>query len=142
MQCQFLLYDIMNQPYVYIYPLHPEPPLPYSSCLGHCKAPCAVLQLPTGYLFFAWQCIYVNATLSICFYFSFPPCVHESVLYVCASIPALQIDSSVPFFQISYICVNIHYLFFSFLLMSLCMKEYRSTHISTKDSISFLFVAE
>ena len=29
---------------------------------------------------------------------SFPQCVHKSVLYVCASIPALQIGSSIPIF--------------------------------------------
>ena len=29
---------------------------------------------------------------------SFPACVHESVLYICFSTPALQIGSSVPFF--------------------------------------------
>ena len=29
---------------------------------------------------------------------SFPHCVHMSVLYICVSIPALQIGSSVPFF--------------------------------------------
>ena len=34
---------------------------------------------------------YIHLTLS------FPHCVHKSVLYVCVSITALQIDSSVPF---------------------------------------------
>ena len=46
--------------------------------------------------------------------FSPPPCVHKSIVYVCVSIPALQIGSSGPFFQILYICINIQYLFFSF----------------------------
>ena len=32
-------------------------------------------------------------------------CVHNSVLHVCVSIDALQIGSSVPSFQIPYICV-------------------------------------
>ena len=34
--------------------------------------------------------------------------------YICISVPALQIGSSVPFFYIPHICINIHYLFFSF----------------------------
>ena len=42
--------------------------------------------------------IYVSATLSIQITFSFLHCVHKSVLYVCLSIPALQIGSSVSFF--------------------------------------------
>ena len=38
------------------------------------------------------------------------PHVHLTGLSVCLSIPALQIGSSVPFFQIPYICINIQYL--------------------------------
>ena len=44
-------------------------------------------------------------------------------LYVYVSVLVLQIGSSVPFFQISYICINIQYLFFSFWLPSLCMTD-------------------
>ena len=40
--------------------------------------------------------------------------VHTFVLYICVSISALQTGSSVPFFQVPHICVNIRYLFFSF----------------------------
>ena len=40
--------------------------------------------------------------------------VHMLVLYICVSISALQTGSSVPFFQIPHICVNIRYLFFPF----------------------------
>ena len=36
-------------------------------------------------------------------------CVPKSILYVHVSIPPLQIDSSVPFFQIPYICINIQW---------------------------------
>ena len=49
---------------------------------------------------------------------SFLPCphphVHKSVLHIHVSIAALQEDSSVPSFFISYIWVNIQYLLFSF----------------------------
>ena len=45
----------------------------------------------------------------------FPPLgVHTFVLYICVSISALQTSSSVPFFQVPHICINIQYLFFSF----------------------------
>ena len=53
-------------------------------------------------------CTYVNITLSICLTIFSPCCVKKSVLYVCISIPALQIGSSVPFFQILYIYIYIY----------------------------------
>ena len=46
------------------------------------------------------QWIYINATLPIATTRPFPSCVHTSVLYVCVSLPALQIGSSVQFFYI------------------------------------------
>ena len=67
--------------------------------------------------------------------------VHTFVLYICVSIFALQTGSSVPFFQVPHICVNIRYLFFSFSLTSLCMTVSRSIHFSKNDLISFLFMA-
>ena len=45
-------------------------------------------------------------------------------------------------FYIPHTCINIRYLFFSFWLTSLCMTVSRSIHVSTNDSISFLFMAE
>ena len=73
---QFLLYNKVNQLYIYIYPhisslLHfPPSHTSYPTPLGHHKAPscspCAMQQLPTSYLFYIWQCIYVNAILSQC----------------------------------------------------------------------------
>ena len=59
---------------------------------------------------------YVNAVLSVCPTLSFPCCGHKSFLYAYISIPALQVGSSVLLFWISYICVNIWCLFFSFCL--------------------------
>ena len=43
-----------------------------------------------------------------------PPCIHTSILYACISMLALQISSSVTFFQIPYISNIIQYLFFCF----------------------------
>ena len=48
-------------------------------------------------------------------------CVHKSVLYVCVSIAAPQIGSSMPSFLIPYACANIQYLSLSFWLTSLCI---------------------
>jgi len=45
------------------------------------------------WLFHRYLCIYVNTTFSIRPTLSFPRCVHKSFLYICVSIPALQIGS-------------------------------------------------
>ena len=62
-----------------------------------------------------------------------------SVPHVSNSIPALQIGSSVPFFETLHTCVNIQYLFFFVWLTSLCMTDSGSIHISANGSISFFF---
>ena len=67
--------------------------------------------------------------------------VHTFVLYVCVSISALQIRSSIPFFKIPHICV-ITKLLFSYWLTSLCMTLSGSINVSTNDPVSFLFMAE
>ena len=64
MVCQFLLYNKVNQLYIYIYPhissllrLPPSHP-PYPTPLGGHKtlswSPCAMRLLPTSYLFYIW----------------------------------------------------------------------------------------
>ena len=81
---------------------------------------CYIQLLPTSSLFHTWSCPYAtlicesNATLSICPAVPFPSGIRKTVCYICVSIPALQIGSLVPFFQIPYICVQVQYLFFSF----------------------------
>ena len=50
------------------------------------------------YMAMLYIAIYGNAILSVLSILSFPCCVHKSTLYVCFSIPALQIDLLVPFF--------------------------------------------
>ena len=95
----FLPY-IMNQPQVYIRLLsleslyflpHPIPPGSYRA-LGW--APCVTQQIPTSYLFYIWWYVCFHATLNS----SYPTlfyCVYKSVPYVCVSVAALQIGSSV-----------------------------------------------
>ena len=94
----FLLYNKMNQWHVYIYPLPPKLPS------HHPLIPSVWLitehqsGLPTLYSSFPLVICFThgNCTLSI-WPSSFPPYDHKSILYICASIPVLQINSLVPF---------------------------------------------
>ena len=95
-------------------------------------------QVLISHQFYTHQCIHVNPNGPI--YHTTNPTpsrlsplgVHMFVLYICVSISALQTGSSVPFFYVPHICVNIRYLFCSFWLTSLCMTVSRSIHVSTK----------
>ena len=91
MVCQSLLYNKVNQLYIYTYPhissllrLPPSHP-PYPTPLGGHKAPslspCAMRLLATSYLFYIWQCIYVHTTLSLCPSLPFPLCVSSNTFY-------------------------------------------------------------
>ena len=84
--------------------------------------------------------MYLGAAFSICPTLSFPHCAHKSILYIWISIPSLQIGSSVPFFWIPCICVNIWYLFFSFWLASLSITGSRFIHLNRTNSNSFFFM--
>ena len=88
--------------HTHIYPPPPEPPPqpPISPLSGitehqaelpvlHSSFPLAILHMVV-YIFQC--CSSISPTLSL------PRCVHKSILYVCVSIPALQIGSSIPFF--------------------------------------------
>ena len=94
MLCQFLLYIKVNHLYVYIYPLF----FRFPSHLGHHRAlsrvPCAIQQVLISYLFYTQQCIYVNPNLPIHPTPPPPLGIHKFVLYICVSISALQISSS------------------------------------------------
>ena len=68
--------------------------------------------------------------------------VQRSVLYVCVSFAALHIGSSVPSFQILYICVKIWYLSFSSWCASFCVIGSRFIHLIRTDSNTFLLIAE
>ena len=87
MLCQFLLYNKVNQLYIYIYPhisslLHlppSHPPYPPTQVVTkHRWSPCAMRLLPTSYLFYIWQCIYIHVTLSLCPSLPFPLPVSSS----------------------------------------------------------------
>ena len=110
--CQFLLCSKVNQLCVYIraLPLGPQSTLPpissvcQSTKLSFLCYTARSHQLSVLYM----ACTYVNLFPS-----SSSPSVSTSLLTTSVSIPVFQIGSSVLFFQIPHIYVNI-YLFFSF----------------------------
>ena len=112
--CLFLLYNKMNQLYVYKYPLvpgSPSYPIAHTTHLGHHRAlsrvSCATQHITTTVCFNYYMPIPVFPSSP-----SPPTCVHMSVLYVCTSVPALQINLSVPFFRL-HIYVLIYDICFS-----------------------------
>ena len=125
MLCQFLLYNKVNQLYVYIYPhipsllrLPPTLPIPPLQVVTKHQADllvlCGCFPLSNLHLVvYICQCYSLTSSqLTL-----LPPHVLKSILYVCIFIPVLPLGSSEPFFiffQIPYICVSIWYLFFSF----------------------------
>ena len=111
MLCQFLLYKEVNQLYIYIYPLPLGPPshpgIPFIQVITEHRAELPVLcsRLPLA-IYFTYGSVYMSVLISQ----FIPPSPSPSVstrLCICISIPAQQICSSVPFFQILHICVNI-----------------------------------
>ena len=89
MLSQFLLYDNVNQLDVYIYCLclEPNPPSPpHLSRSSHSAelSSWAVQQLPTGYVFYTWQCMHGLTCLSVYSTLSFPPpCPQHLSLHLC-----------------------------------------------------------
>ena len=112
---------------------HPTPP-GYHRALSW--APCAIQQLPLAFYF--PHGVFMSNLISQFIPPSHSPCVRTSVLYVCVSVPALELGSSVLFsiFHIHALIYNI--CFSSFWLPSLCMTDSRSINISTNDPTSFL----
>ena len=99
-----------------------------------------IQQVPIGDLFYVWYSKFLS-TLSTHLPFSLlsSHCVHRSVLYVCFSVAALKINSSVTSLQIPYICINIQYLYFSLWLTSLCIIGSSFIHLIRTDSKRILF---
>ena len=124
MVCQFLLYNKVNQLYIYIYPyissllhLPPTLPIPPLQVVTKHRADLPVLCgcFPLA-IYFTFGSIYKSMPLSHFVQLTLPPPrVLKSILYICVFIPVLPLGSSEPFvFQMPYICVSIRYLFFSF----------------------------
>ena len=118
MLSEFLLYNDVNQLCVYMYIpslMNLPPTSPHLAHPGHQSTTPSSLclqQLPTSYPFYTQQCPDISPNLPI--HSTHTLCVHTSISYICVSITALKMGSSVPLFQIPHTCINIWYLFFSF----------------------------
>lgn len=109
----------MSQPHTYIRPLF----LGFPSHFGLHRAlsitPCTPQSQQLSHYLAALFIYFIQSINSVCMPTpTHPPCaslplgVHTFVLHVCVTISALQVSSSIPFFYIPHVCVNI-YLFFS-----------------------------
>ena len=136
MVCQFLLYNKVNQLYIYIYPhissllrLPPIVPIPPLQVVTKHRADLPVLRscFPLA-IYFTFGSVYMSLPLShfVPAYPS-PPRVLKSIFYVCVFIPVLPLGSSEPFF-FSYICVSIQYLFLVF--CPFCFHDFGSSLLS------------
>ena len=106
MLCQFLLFNKVNQLYVYKYPhipsllrLLPTLPIPPLYVIAKHRASLPLLCCcfpPANY--FTFSSVYMTMLLSLRPSFTLPHHVLKSILYAYLFIPSLQLGSSVPFF--------------------------------------------
>ena len=126
MVCQFLLYNKVNQLYIYTYPhissllhLPPTLPIPTLQVVTKHRADLPVLFgcFPLA-IYFTFGNGYMSMQLShfVTAYSSPSPCPQVHSLHLrLYSCPAPRFFTTIFFFfQIPYICVSIRYLFFSF----------------------------
>ena len=98
-------------------PLHPPSPPPfYPSRVSHSARLGSLCYTATSLqtIYFAHGSVYMSMLLSQFVLSSASPHVHKSVPYICISIPALQIGSSITIF-INYIYMHYYTIFFLFL---------------------------
>ena len=150
MVCQFLLYNEINQLYVFIQLLPPGPPShhhpPPLLPLWVITEPRAGLPMLHSSFPLATYFTHGGVYMSVLTFQFVPrhpllphppgPHVHSLHLYSCPGNRLICTN-----FQIPQTCVNIN-LFLSFWLTSLCMVDSRSILTSTDDPILFLLVAE
>ena len=124
MVCQFLLYNKVNQLYIYIYPqfsslLHllPTLPIPPLQMVTKHQAELPVLCgcFPLA-IYFTFGSIYQSCnSLTLSQLTLLLPRVHKSILYICIIIPVLPLGSSEPFFVLFlgslYMCQNTVFVF-------------------------------
>ena len=115
MVCYFLLYNIVNQLYIYIYPhissllhLPPTLPIPPLQVVTKHRADLPVLCscFPLA-IHFTFDSVYISMLLSHFVPASPSPTVSSSPFSTSASISALPLGSSVLFFQIPYMYISL-----------------------------------
>ena len=132
MWCQFLLYNKVNQLYVYVYPhipslLHLPPTLLISPLQvvtkNRADLPVLCSFFPLA-IYFTLGSMYVSMLLShfIPAYPSPPTHVLKSILYICIFIPVLSLGSSESFFffgkfHIDVLAYGIGFLFLTYLTL-------------------------
>ena len=149
--CQLLLYNKVNQLYVYIYLHIPSllslpptlPILPLQVVIKHlADLPVLCGCFPLA-IYFTFGSAYMSTLLSpfIPGYPSPSPCpqVPSLRLHLYSS-PAPRFFSKFFFLDSIYMCQ--HMVFVFLFLTSLCMTDSRSIHLTTNNSISSLFMAE
>ena len=86
------IHQALNQPSVYMNPpswtSHPLLTPSHLSQLSQTagSSSCVIQQIPTGHLFYIWECISFSAPLSICPTLSFPATVSTSLFSIPASL--------------------------------------------------------
>ena len=123
MVCQFLLYNEVNQLYIYIYPhissllsVPPTLPIPplYVDTKHRADLPVLCGCFPLAIYFYIWQCIYVHATLSLRPTLPFPLPVSSSPFSTSASLflSCPQVHQNHIFFLDSiYMCQHTVFVF-------------------------------
>ena len=118
---QFLLYNKVNQLYVYIYPISPPssvslpPSLPHPSRWSQSTELISLCYVAASHqLFYIWQCIYVHATLSLRPSLPFPHPVSSSLFTTSVSLllSCPQVHQN-PFFFLDsiYMCQHMVFVF-------------------------------
>ena len=122
----------------------PSPFPPHLSGLSQCNSfecPASCIELGLV-IYFTYGNIHVSMLFSQIIPPSPSPRVQKSILYICVSFAVSHIGSSLPSFQIPYICVNILYCGFSFWLTSLYIIGSSFIHLIRTDSNVFFLIAE
>ena len=142
--CFTMLYNKGNQLYIYIYVPLPLMVLPSTPLSCHPSRSPESTKLSSLYIRFLLAVYFTHGSVYMSipiFQFIPPSCPHMCSL--CLHLYSCSANRFIcTIFQIPHIWVNIKYLFFSFWLTSLCMTDPRSIHVSTKDPVSSLFMAE
>ena len=129
--------------YTYISSFLGLPPTPTHPCpLGHHRVPSC--ERPVPHCWFPLDNYFTHSNICMCQFIphSLPWCPHVCSLHLCLYWFIFFLYYLyyffilfVLFFYIPHLCINIQYLFFTLWVISLCMTDSRSIHISTNDPV-------